>query len=95
MSLGRGIQKLTSEPAEFLGIRDRGVLREGAFADINVIDLDELRVHLPKYTGDLPAGAYRFIQKASGYDYTLVNGRVFMKDGEFQGESAGVVLRSS
>ena len=33
------IRKLTSEPAEFFGLRDRGVLREGAFADIHVIDL--------------------------------------------------------
>ncbi len=95
MSLGEGIRKLTSEPAEFLGIEDRGVLRPGAFADINVIDLDELRVHPPEYTDDLPAGAHRFIQKATGYNYTLVNGKIFMKDGEHQGESAGRILRSS
>jgi N-acyl-D-aspartate/D-glutamate deacylase len=94
MPLGEAIRKLTSEPAEFLGITDRGVLREGAFADINVIDFDALRVHPPEYTDDLPAGASRFIQKASGYDYTLVNGRVFMKNGEYQGESPGSVLRS-
>ncbi|MBW2271473.1 MAG: amidohydrolase family protein [Deltaproteobacteria bacterium] len=95
MSLGQGVRKLTSEPAEFLGLRDRGVLREGAFADINVIDMEGLQVHLPEYTDDLPAGEYRFVQKASGYDYTLVNGKVFMKDGEFQGESPGRILRSS
>lgn len=94
LPLGEGIRKLTTEPAAFLGIMDRGVLREGAFADINVIDLDGLRVHAPEYIQDLPGGAWRFIQKASGYDYTLVNGRVFMKDGEYQGESAGSVLRS-
>jgi N-acyl-D-aspartate/D-glutamate deacylase len=94
LPLGEGIRKLTSEPAEFLGITDRGVLREGAFADINVIDLDALRVHPPQYVDDLPAGAFRYIQKASGYDCTLVNGRVFMKNGEFQGESPGSVLRS-
>ncbi|MBJ19360.1 MAG: amidohydrolase family protein [bacterium] len=94
LPLGEGIRKLTSEPAEFLGITDRGVLREGAFADINVIDLDALRVHPPEYVDDLPAGAFRYVQKASGYDYTLVNGRVFMKDGEYQGESPGSVLRS-
>lgn len=93
LPLGEGIRKLTSEPAEFLGVRDRGVIRPGAFADINVIDLDALRVHPPEYTNDLPGGAYRYIQKASGYDYTLVNGKIFMKDGEYQGESAGRILR--
>ncbi|MBW2287967.1 MAG: amidohydrolase family protein [Deltaproteobacteria bacterium] len=95
MSLGAGIRKLTGEPAEFLGIEDRGVLRPGAFADINVIDLDELKVHPPEYTDDLPAGAHRFIQRASGFNYTLVNGKIFMKDGEHQGECAGRILRSS
>lgn len=94
LPLGEGIRKLSSEPAELLGITDRGVLREGAFADVNVIDLEGLSVHPPEYIDDLPSGAFRFIQKASGYDYTLVNGRVLMKDGVFQGESPGVVLRS-
>jgi N-acyl-D-aspartate/D-glutamate deacylase len=94
MSIGEGVRKLTSEPAELLGLGDRGVLREGAFADLNVIDTRELRVHAPEFVDDLPAGATRFIQRASGYDYTLVNGRVFMKDGEFQGDSPGRVLRS-
>jgi len=95
MSIGEGIRKLTSEPAQFLGIGDRGELRPGAFADINVIDQSKLSVHPPEYTDDLPAGAHRFIQRASGYDYTLVNGQIFMKDGEHQGVSAGRVLRSS
>lgn len=94
MPLEAGIRKLTSEPAEFLGLEDRGVLRPGAFADVNVIDLDGLRVHAPEFVHDLPAGAARFIQRASGYDYTLVNGEVFMKDGVHQGPYAGRVLRS-
>ncbi len=94
MPLGEGIRKLTSEPAQFLGIEDRGVLRPGAYADINVIDLDALRVHPPEYVHDLPAGAPRFVQRASGYDYTLVNGKIFMKNGEHQGAHPGRVLRS-
>jgi N-acyl-D-aspartate/D-glutamate deacylase len=44
---------------------------------------------------DLPAGAPRFIQRASGYDYTLVNGQVFMQDGEHAGAFPGRVLRSA
>jgi N-acyl-D-aspartate/D-glutamate deacylase len=93
-SIEDGIRKLTSEPATFFGIGDRGVLREGMYADINVFSLEELRVHLPEYTHDLPAGAARFIQKASGFDYTLVNGQVFMEKGEHAGGLAGRVLRA-
>ena len=95
MSLEEGIRKLTSEPAEFLGLTERGVLRPGAFADVNVIDLDGLRVHPPEFVHDLPAGAARFVQRASGYSYTLVNGEVFMKDGVHQGAHSGRVLRSA
>ncbi|MBW2233531.1 MAG: amidohydrolase family protein, partial [Deltaproteobacteria bacterium] len=93
-SIEEGIRKLTSEPAAFFGIEDRGVLREGMYADINVLSFDELRVHLPEYTYDLPAGAARFIQKASGFDYTLVNWQVFMEKGEHAGSLSGKLLRA-
>ncbi len=93
-SIGDGIRKLTGEPAGFFGIQDRGILREGMYADINVFALDALKVHLPEYVHDLPAGAARFIQKASGFDYTLVNGQVFMEKGEHAGGLAGRVLRA-
>jgi len=94
-SIEEGIVKLTSEPAEFVGIQDRGVLREGMYADINVFALDALKVHLPEFVHDLPAGAARYIQKASGYDYTIVNGQVFMEKGEHAGAYSGRVLRSA
>jgi N-acyl-D-amino-acid deacylase len=93
-SLEEGIRKLSSEPADFFGLEGRGVLREGAFADVNVIDLDALRVHLPEFVHDLPAGAARFIQKASGIACTLVNGEIFMEKGEHTGALAGRLLRS-
>lgn len=93
-SLEEGVRKLTSEPAELFGLADRGVLREGAFADVNAIDLDGLRVHPPQYRTDLPAGAGRFIQRASGYAYTLVNGKVALRDGEPTGAFEGRVLRA-
>lgn len=94
-SVEEGIAKLTSEPAEFFGIHERGVLREGMYADINVFALDALKVHLPEFVYDLPAGAARYIQKASGYDYTIVNGQVFMEKGEHAGAYSGRVLRSA
>lgn len=88
------IRRLTSDTAELFGITDRGVLKPGAYADINVLDLEGMRLAMPDYVHDLPGGAGRLIQKAEGYDYTLVNGRVFMESGQHTGALAGTLLRS-
>jgi N-acyl-D-aspartate/D-glutamate deacylase len=89
-----GIRRLTSDTAGVFGIEDRGVIREGAYADLNVFDLDALHLPLPEYVHDFPGGAGRFVQRGDGYDATIVNGRVFMRGGEPTGELAGTVLRS-
>ncbi len=94
MPLEKAVEKLSSEPARFFGLADRGLVREGAFADLNVIDLDDLRVFTPEYVQDFPAGASRYIQRGAGYRHTLVNGRPFMENGEHTGAFAGAVLRS-
>ena len=92
--LAEAIRRLTSDTADLFGLRDRGRLRAGAFADVNVIDLDNLTLPQPEFVRDLPNGAGRFIQGASGYDYTVVNGEVFMDHGEHAGTFAGTTLRS-
>ena len=93
-TLEQAIHMLTAEPAQLFGIRDRGVLREGAYADVNVIDSENLRLPPPDYVDDFPAGSGRYVQRSSGYDYTLVNGEVFMEGPEHTGAFAGRVLRS-
>jgi N-acyl-D-aspartate/D-glutamate deacylase len=93
-SVGEAVRRLTSAPAELFGITGRGVLTEGAFADVNVIDLEGMRLPQPEYVHDFPGGAGRLIQKASGYDCTIVNGQVFMEGGEHTGAMAGRLLRS-
>ena len=93
LPLERAIEKLSSEPARFFGLSDRGVVREGAFADLNVIDYAPLQVLPPEFVHDLPGGAGRFIQKSRGFTATLVNGSVFMEGGEHTGALAGQVLR--
>ena len=85
---------MTSDTAELFGIADRGVLRPGAFADVNVIDLEGMRLPQPEYVHDFPGGAGRYVQRATGYDATIVNGQVFMEKGEHTGALAGRVLRS-
>ena len=70
-------------------------IREGAYADLNVIDYDNLRLPPPTFVHDFPAGAGRYIQKSSGYKNTLVNGQVFMEGLDHSGAFAGRVLRSA
>jgi N-acyl-D-aspartate/D-glutamate deacylase len=94
MSMGEAVRRLTSDTAELFSIPDRGVLRPGAFADVNVIDLEGMRLPQPRYVHDFPNGAGRYVQTASGYDATVVNGQVFMEHGEHTGALAGRVLRS-
>ena len=94
MSLEEAVRGLTSDTAQIFGISDRGVMCEGARADINVIDIDELAVELPEYKHDFPAGAGRYVQRGRGYDQVIVNGAVFMEGGQHTGAYAGRVLRS-
>ena len=93
--LEEGVRRLTSDTADLFGITDRGRLVAGAFADVNVIDVDALHLPIPEYVTDLPNGAGRYIQRSSGYDYTLVNGEVFMDHGEHTGVLNGRLLRST
>jgi N-acyl-D-amino-acid deacylase len=92
-SLEDGVRRLTSDTAELFGITDRGMLRPGFFADVNVIDLDALALTLPAYVHDFPGGAGRYVQKATGYRATVVNGQVSLEDGRPTGNLAGAMLR--
>jgi len=94
-SIEEAVRRLTSDTADLFGIAGRGRLVAGAFADVNVIDLEQLHLPIPEYVNDFPNGAGRYIQKSSGYDYTLVNGQVFMEHGEHTGALNGRLLRSS
>jgi N-acyl-D-aspartate/D-glutamate deacylase len=93
-TLEEAVRRLTSDTANLFGFTDRGALRAGAYADVNVIDLDHLTLPQPEFVHDLPNGAGRYIQGSSGYDYTIVNGQVFMDHGAPTGTLAGRVVRS-
>jgi N-acyl-D-aspartate/D-glutamate deacylase len=94
LTIERAVHKLSAETAAFVGLPDRGVLRPGAFADVNVLDWDGLALELPEYVHDFPHGAGRLVQRGRGYDVTIVNGRVVLEHGEHNGVFAGSVLRS-
>ncbi len=93
ISLEEAVRKLTSEPASFIGFAGRGTLSPGAFADVNVIDLDGLALDLPEIVHDFPGGAARFIQRARGFDATIVNGDLVLDRGRHTGALPGHILR--
>jgi N-acyl-D-aspartate/D-glutamate deacylase len=88
------VRALTSVPAGLVGFGDRGRLAVGLKADINVIDLDHLRLHQPTVQADLPAGGKRLDQTASGYQCTIVNGKIIQNDGVRTGELPGRLVRA-
>lgn len=89
------IKMQTSETAGLLGINDRGIIKEGYKADINIIDYEGLTLHEPEIINDLPAGGRRLVQKASGYDYTIVSGEVAFIKGEATGALNGRLIRNT
>ena len=93
-TLEEGIRRMTSDTADLFGIQNRGRLKEGSFADINIIDFEGMSLQYPEIVNDFPGGAGRFIQRSTGYSKTIVNGEVFMQDGEHSGVLKGKMLRN-
>lgn len=85
----------TQRTANVYGFTDRGSLEVGKRADINIIDLDALRLHEPKMVYDLPAQGRRLVQKVDGYRATFVAGVQTFADGEPTGARPGRLVRAS
>ncbi len=92
-SLPEGIRKMTSDGARVMGLKDRGTLKVGQRADINVFDFDRVTQLQPEIAHKFPGGAPHFTQRARGYKATLVNGKVNVRDDQSTGARAGMVLR--
>ncbi len=95
MKLEHVIAKQTRETALAVGLADRGVLKPGYKADINVIDYDGLRLHAPVIQYDLPSGGRRLMQYADGYDATIVSGQVIYRAGQPTGALPGRLVRGA
>jgi N-acyl-D-aspartate/D-glutamate deacylase len=93
-SLEEAVRQLTLVPATVHGIRDRGVLREGASADVLLIDPTRLRAGATRLVRDLPGGASRYVIDAEGYVATIVNGEVLLENGLHTGALPGRLVRS-
>ena len=94
LSLEEAVRKLSFMQASLFGLHDRGLLRPGFAADVVVFDPDTVGAEEPDEVNDLPGGLMRLRQKATGVDYTIVNGEVLLEDGEHTGAYPGRTLRS-
>jgi N-acyl-D-amino-acid deacylase len=92
-SIEEAVKLQTADTAALYGLGDRGTLEVGKKADINVIDFDALTLDPPRMVHDLPAGAPRLVQGASGYRATVVSGVVVRENDEFTGARPGVLIR--
>jgi N-acyl-D-aspartate/D-glutamate deacylase len=94
LPLARAIRLLTGASADALGLADRGRLEVGKKADINVIDLEAIALHVPTVVRDLPAGGSRLNQLADGYVATYVAGQCIARDGKPTDARPGRLVRA-
>jgi N-acyl-D-aspartate/D-glutamate deacylase len=92
-SLEEAVRMLTFAQARAWDLPDRGLLREGLAADINVFDPERIAPQIPTIETDLPAGASRLVQHATGILATIVNGQIMMRDNQPTGALPGQLLR--
>ena len=92
-TLEQAVRKMTHDNAEAFEIKDRGLVREGYYADLVLFEADRVRPQLPRIANDLPGGGRRLVQKAEGIRATIVNGAVTLENGESTGEFTGQVLK--
>jgi len=91
--LEHAVRLQTANTAALWGLGDRGTLEVGKRADLNVIDLDALRLDAPYLVHDLPAGGRRLVQRAHGYCATVLAGETTFEDGEPTGARPGRLVR--
>ena len=95
LTLEEAVRRMTSDPADFFGIRDRGRIAPGMAADLVIFDPASVGSGgRPERLYDLPGGAKRMVMRSRGIEYTLVNGEVTWEKGKLTGAAAGKVLRS-
>ncbi|MEP2736208.1 MAG: D-aminoacylase [Erythrobacter sp.] len=93
ITLENAVKRQCSDTARLYGMEDRGIIAPGYLADLNVIDMDSLKLGKPWLAFDLPAGGKRLLQKADGYACTIKNGAVTFRDGKWTGATPGGLIR--
>jgi N-acyl-D-aspartate/D-glutamate deacylase len=93
-TLEQAVHMLTDVPAGYWGFHDRGLAREGYVGDLNVFDPDRIGPSMRTVAFDLPGGAMRLAQKATGFVATVVAGQITLRDGEETGARPGFLIRT-
>jgi N-acyl-D-aspartate/D-glutamate deacylase len=93
LTLEQAIRKITFDLAAFWGLQGRGLIREGHFADLTIFNPETVGPEMPTLEYDLPAGARRLKQKATGIVATIVNGEVLLRNNQHSGPFPGRLLR--
>lgn len=95
LTLEEGVRRLTSDPADVFGLKDRGRLKVGAPADVAIFDPASIgSANRGERRFDLPGGAKRMVMPSRGVEHTVVNGAVTWSDGKLTEAKAGKVLRA-
>ena len=94
LTIEEAVRMITLVPSSIWGLADRGLVREGFAADLNIIDPTRVEACLPEVAHDLPAGATRLTQRAEGILATIVGGEVLLENGEHTGALPGRLVRS-
>jgi N-acyl-D-aspartate/D-glutamate deacylase len=95
LTLEEAVRRMTSDPADFFGIRDRGRVAPGLAADLVLFDPATIgSAGRPERLYDLPGGAKRMVMRSKGVEMTLVNGETMWAQGAVTGARAGRVLRA-
>jgi N-acyl-D-amino-acid deacylase len=89
----KAVSMLSRETAETVNLFDRGVLKPGYKADVNIIDLDRLHLYAPRVKRDLPAGGKRLSQQSDGFEATIVSGEITYRRGRSTGALPGRLVR--
>jgi N-acyl-D-amino-acid deacylase len=93
LTLEQAVKKITSDAATGWGFADRGLVREGFVADLNVFDPATIGPDLPVVADDFPAGTQRLLQTAHGIDATVIDGQLVFSNGQHTGALPGRLLR--
>jgi len=93
LSLEEGVARLTSRPAQVLGLADRGRLQPGFAADVVIFDQQRIRGGQRQTVYDLPGHQPRLIQRADGIHMVIVNGEVVLEENRHTGALPGQVIK--
>lgn len=92
LSLERAIHRITAEPADAWGIKNRGRIAVGAAADLTLFDANTIERGAEEFVNDFPGGGNRYIRHARGIDKVVVNGEVVMDAGKYTTSRTGQIV---